>query len=155
MGPLFSLATTPLSLAEDGYESLVYSGGIEGTIRIWKAPSRPYNPYGESKGFNGCIGVRDCHQDVIWDLVHSPKEDRLLSVSSDGAVKMWKSFDPENLANLDPPHPNDPELSFNSSLVSDDLLGSFTFRNSLNCPEVPTSACWVYRAAPSVLVSYR
>lgn len=151
---MFSLSTTPIMLTEQGFESLIYSGEIAGQIRIWKAPSRPHHLYGKSSGSSGCVGVWDCHKDVIWDLVHSPKEDRLLSVSSDGAVKMWKSFDPERVVE-EAPHPNDPDLSYNSSMVSDDLLGSFSFHNSLNYPEVPTSACWVYRSAPSVLVSYR
>jgi WD40 repeat protein len=39
------------------------------------------------------MGVFSSHKDVIWQLVYHPEENMLLSVSADGSVKLWKSFD--------------------------------------------------------------
>jgi WD40 repeat protein len=44
-------------------------------------------------GKNFCVGVFSSHKDVVWQLVYHPIDDMLLSVSSDGSVKLWKSFD--------------------------------------------------------------
>lgn len=39
------------------------------------------------------MGVFSSHKDVVWQLVYHPVDDMLLSVSSDGSTKLWKSFD--------------------------------------------------------------
>lgn len=72
---------------------MIYSAGYEGVIRVWKLNERK-GLYEPSNGENNCVGVWACHQDTIWQLVHSPNDDILLSVCADGTVKAWKAFDP-------------------------------------------------------------
>lgn len=89
-GPLFALATNYAQVPE---ETIVYSAGSEGVIRIWEFPSESRFPdkYPSSDGKNHCIGIFSSHKDTVWQLVPHPTEDLLLSVSADASVKMWKT----------------------------------------------------------------
>lgn len=46
------------------------------------------------------MGVFSSHKDVVWQLVYHPVDDMLLSVSADGSVKLWKSFDYPGLTGM-------------------------------------------------------
>ena len=89
-GPLFTLCVGS-GLQEN--EHFFYTAGNEGIIRIWGIPSVDVSKYPRTNGKNYCVGLWTSHRDVIWQLVHHPIEDLLLSVSADGTVKMWKEFD--------------------------------------------------------------
>lgn len=89
--PLFALTTNQRQLVE---HTLIYSAGSEGIIRVWKVPQQiAPGKYPSSDGKNHCVGVFSSHKDVVWQLVHHPVDNMLLSVSADASVKLWKSFD--------------------------------------------------------------
>lgn len=89
-GPLFACCAGAGLQPPDHF---LYSAGTEGVIRIWAVPSLHNDKYPPTNGKNFCVGLWTSHRDVIWQLVHHPTERLLLSVSSDGTVKMWKDFD--------------------------------------------------------------
>jgi hypothetical protein len=62
-GPLFSLTANNGKIVED---TLIYSAGSEGVIRIWKVPPLFKDKYGKSDGKNYCVGVFSSHKDVVW-----------------------------------------------------------------------------------------
>eukprot|EP00826_Nyctotherus_ovalis_P025819 TRINITY_DN2002_c0_g1_i2.p1 TRINITY_DN2002_c0_g1~~TRINITY_DN2002_c0_g1_i2.p1 ORF type:complete len:212 (-),score=27.47 TRINITY_DN2002_c0_g1_i2:710-1345(-) len=89
-GPLFSVCVGS-GLQETSH--FFYTAGSEGIIRIWGIPPVDGSRYPLTNGKNYCVGLWNSHRDVVWQLVHHPVEDLLLSVSADGTVKMWKEFD--------------------------------------------------------------
>lgn len=63
-----------------------FSGGLDGTIRVWNLPpptADPYDPY--DPAVQGAV-LRD-HTDAVWSL--SSAHGRLLSASADGTVRLW------------------------------------------------------------------
>ena len=89
-GPLFTLC---IGSGLQQCEHFFYTAGSEGIIRIWTIPSIDGGRYPQTNGKNYCVGLWASHRDVIWQLVHHPIENLILSVSADGTVKMWKEFD--------------------------------------------------------------
>jgi WD40 repeat protein len=89
-GPLYAVTANNGQLMDD---TLIYSAGMEGVIRIWKLPKIEKHPFPTTDGQNHCVGVFSSHKDVVWQLLFHPEDNILLSVSADGSVKMWKSFD--------------------------------------------------------------
>ena len=89
-GPLFALATNHGLVPND---TLIFSAGLEGVIRVWKLPEFSKDRFPPSDGKNHCVGVFSSHKDVVWQLVHHPQDNMLLSVSADASVKLWKSID--------------------------------------------------------------
>ena len=89
-GPLFSVCVGS-GLQQNSH--FFYTAGSEGIIRIWGIPSVDNSKFPNTNGKNFCVGLWTSHRDVIWQLVHHPHENLLLSVSADGTVKMWKEFD--------------------------------------------------------------
>lgn len=72
-------------------ENLLYSGGQDGTIRVWEVPfAELVDPYSNIGGKNFCVGVWEGHQDAVWSLSHNPVSDSMLSASADGSVMLWK-----------------------------------------------------------------
>lgn len=47
-------------------ETLIYTAGKEGVIRIWKVPKRSNEPYPVTNGENNCVGIFTSHKDVVW-----------------------------------------------------------------------------------------
>ena len=91
-----------------------------------------------------CVGVWTSHKDVIWQLVHHPTEGKLLSVSADGTVKIWKEFDRHELVD---------SIEKNSN---DCLLGSFIYKStSEKYIEIPTSASWMHTDYSTLLIGYK
>ncbi|KAJ2950112.1 hypothetical protein O0L34_g11456 [Tuta absoluta] len=63
-----------------------FSGGLDGTIRVWNLPpptADPYDPY--DPAVQGPV-LRD-HSDAVWSL--SSAHGRLLSASADGTARLW------------------------------------------------------------------
>ena len=91
-GPL--LAVTGLNENRKGSENenLLFTAGIEGSIRVWNAPPvSEVNQYGNTfDGKNYCIGTwSDSDQEAIWALKYHPFQDFLLSVSANNAINVW------------------------------------------------------------------
>ncbi|XP_038214515.1 striatin-4 [Zerene cesonia] len=71
-----------------------FSGGIDGTIRVWNLPSLtadPYDPY--DSAVQGPV-LRE-HTDAVWSLSWS--HGRLLSASADGTARLWAPRAPRPL----------------------------------------------------------
>lgn len=63
-----------------------FSGGLDGTIRVWNLPpptADPYDPY--DPAVQGAV-LRE-HTDAVWSL--AALHGRLLSASADGTVRLW------------------------------------------------------------------
>jgi len=72
-GALFTLSSGHYKKGSTDAE-LIYTGGLEGVIRIWGIPNYSLEPYAKTNGKNFCIGVWASHKDVIWQLIHHPTD---------------------------------------------------------------------------------
>ena len=91
-GPL--LAVTGLTENRKGSqnENLLFTAGIEGSIKVWSTPSvSDVNQYGSTfDGKNYCIGTwADTEQEAIWALKYHPYQDLLLAISANNAINVW------------------------------------------------------------------
>ncbi|XP_045768547.1 striatin-3 [Maniola jurtina] len=71
-----------------------FSGGLDGTIRVWNLPppaADPYDPY--DPAVQGPV-LRD-HTDAVWSLACA--QGRLLSASADGTARLWAPRAPRPL----------------------------------------------------------
>jgi striatin 1/3/4 len=75
----------------------LFSSSMDSTIRVWKMPTSNTEPYGQYDA-STTIQTLEGHTDAVWDIVLLPsrdgstnkKEDRLVSISADGSLKVWK-----------------------------------------------------------------
>ncbi|XP_066582711.1 striatin-3-like isoform X2 [Prorops nasuta] len=77
-----------LCLAMCGTGNRCYSGGLDGNIHCWSLPSAnidPYDAYEPSVLSQTLTG----HKDAVWGLSMNNERNLLLSISSDGTVKLW------------------------------------------------------------------
>lgn len=71
-----------------------YSGGLDGTVRVWNLPppnADPYDPYEPSVAGPVLLD----HSDAVWSLASSAG--RVLSASADGTVRLWAPRAPRPL----------------------------------------------------------
>lgn len=77
----------------------IFSSSFDSTIRVWKLPNANTESYGQYDPSTS-IQTLEGHTDAVWDMVLIPsrdgsrinkKEDRLVSISADGSLKVWKS----------------------------------------------------------------
>ena len=88
--------TGPLFCVEHGKDNLIYTGGSEGLIQIFNIlPASEITPYGSSdEVFNLSIGYfqnNNENNEIYWDLKHHPKDNLLISLSSDGDITFWET----------------------------------------------------------------
>ncbi|XP_072107106.1 striatin isoform X2 [Mobula birostris] len=67
-----------------------FSGGTDGLIQCWNAPSSTIDPY-DSYDPSVLRGALEGHTDAIWGLVYSAAHQRLLSCSADGTLRLWSA----------------------------------------------------------------
>ena len=96
--------TGPLFSAEHGRDNLIYTGGCEGLIKIFNIkPNSEITSYGSSdEVFNLSIGYfqnNNENNEIYWDLKHHPKENLLISLSSDGDITFWETTTAEEYIN--------------------------------------------------------
>jgi len=85
--PLFTICQNK----QNSSESLIYTAGAEGHIRVWEIPSpSTIVPYSKTDGKNFCVGIWKAHEEPIWQLLTHPTNDFLLSVSADSTIALWK-----------------------------------------------------------------
>lgn len=93
--PLLSI-TNPSQTTNPAYSRLIFTAGVEGSIRLWNLPTvKEVNQYGDTfEGKNYCIGVwsdstNSTNQEAFWDIKYHPFSDYLLSVSANKSVLVW------------------------------------------------------------------
>ncbi|KAK3890853.1 hypothetical protein Pcinc_005214 [Petrolisthes cinctipes] len=79
-----------LCLAMSGDGDKCYSGGIDGTIRIWNIPSSNIDPY---DSYDPCVvgGSLSGHTDAVWGLTYHGQRQHLLSCAADSTVRLWST----------------------------------------------------------------
>ena len=91
--------TGPLFCVEHGKDNLIYSGGNEGLIRIWKIlPPSEVNSYSSNEELiNLNLGYFQNNEEseMYWDLKHHPKENILVSLSSFANITFWETTSAE------------------------------------------------------------
>ncbi len=96
--------TGPLYCVEHGKKNLLYTGGNEGLIQIWNISNQEeIQLYGESDIiFNMNVAFFQKNQnenEIIWDLKHHPKDNLLISLSSDSTINFWETTSSEEFMN--------------------------------------------------------
>lgn len=82
-GPVLSLGVHP-----SGEE--VYSGGIDGTVRVWHLINPNLDPYDAfDPSVHGPV-LSGGHTDAVWSLAAHPTRSVLLSAGGDGCVLAWQ-----------------------------------------------------------------
>ncbi|MPC23813.1 Striatin-3 [Portunus trituberculatus] len=79
-----------LCLAMSGDGEKCYSGGIDGTIRIWNIPSSNIDPY-DSYEPSVVAGSLSGHTDAVWGLTFNPQRQHLISCAADSTVRLWSA----------------------------------------------------------------
>lgn len=64
----------------------------KGTIRCFSLPTNIDDFHKLEESRKELSFSWPAHTDVIWQLKHHPYDQKLLSLSADGSVKMWKSL---------------------------------------------------------------
>lgn len=91
-GPLLCIESISGSRKAQTNSSLLFTAGIEGTIRVWNVPKvSEVNSYGDTHdGKNYCVEVwQDESQEAIWGMKYHPFGDLLLSINATGAIVIW------------------------------------------------------------------
>ena len=130
----------------------VYSSGIDGVIRTINFP--PLNSNNNDDIINKyTLNPWRAHQDMIWELNYHPSNNLLSSVSSDGTVKIFKTYE-ENKINMNEKNNNiKHDYSYDSSCKN--LVRNFMFRNRyFNFVEIPTSCSWDLNNENLIYVSH-
>ncbi len=130
----------------------VYSSGIDGVIRTINFP--PLNSNNNDDIINKyTLNPWRAHQDMIWELNYHPSNNLLSSVSSDGTVKIFKTYE-ENKINMNEKNNNIKHYySYDSSCKN--LVRNFMFRNRyFNFVEIPTSCSWDLNNENLIYVSH-
>ena len=136
----------------------VYTSGTDGVIRGVQIPSVDKMESEENLNKYTLLPWR-VHQDMIWQLNYHPTNFLLSSVSSDGTVKIFKTYElyEENnksqksiMKKFNKHHYYHYENSNNKNLVR-----NFLYRNRKdNIIEIPTSCDWRPDIASQIIVSH-
>ena len=163
--PIFTVAgATNKNIIEDYLNNVsVYSSGSDGVIRGIKIPS-VNTPNSEENINKYTLLSWRVHQDMIWQLNYHPSNFLLSSVSSDGTVKIFKTYELYEEKNIFE------ESKFRKSKTkrinihhyyhydnsySKNLVRNFVFRNRRdNIIEIPTSCDWRPEISSQIIVSY-
>ena len=163
--PIFTVAgATNKNIIEDYLNNVsVYSSGSDGVIRGIKIPS-VNTPNSEENINKYTLLSWRVHQDMIWQLNYHPSNFLLSSVSSDGTVKIFKTYELYEEKNIFE------ESKFRKSKTkrinihhyyhydnsySKNLVRNFVFRNRRdNIIEIPTSCDWRPEISSQIIVSH-
>ena len=144
----------------------VYSSGSDGVIRGIKIPSNNIQNTEDNLNKYTLLSSR-VHQDMIWQLNYHPSNFLLASVSSDGSVKICKTYElseEKNSSNNfdDKNNKKSKNLKINfhhyypyDNSYSKNLVRNLIFRNRRdNIIEIPTSCDWRPEISNQIIVSH-
>ncbi|CAG9334003.1 unnamed protein product [Blepharisma stoltei] len=138
-GPIFCSTGNQI-----GNEQMLYTAGKEGNIRVWDLrPSNEIDTYSPGPDRGCCVGVWASHNEPVWDLQHHPVDNLLLSVSSDGVTKLWKTIDSRTSIE-----------NWVEGRASSNLLKNYTFPISDDDFHTPTCCAWIMTELNSFVVGY-
>ena len=144
----------------------VYSSGSDGVIRGIKIPSNNIQNTEDNLNKYTLLSSR-VHQDMIWQLNYHPSNFLLASVSSDGSVKICKTYElseEKNSSNNfdDKNNKKSKNLKINfhhyypyDNSYSKNLIRNLIYRNRRdNIIEIPTSCDWRPEISSQIIVSH-
>ena len=146
----------------------VYSSGSDGVIRGFQIPGINTQNTEDNLNKYTLLSWR-VHQDMIWQLNYHPSNFLLASVSSDGSVKIFKTYElyeekniNNNLLVDEKNKKNSKNLKINfhhyypyDNSYSKNLIRNLIFRNRRdNIIEIPTSCDWRPEISSQIIVSH-
>ena len=141
----------------------VYTSGSDGVIRGIKIPNINIPNNEENMNKYTLLSWR-VHQDMIWQLNYHPSNFLLASVSSDGSVKIFKTyelyeenniFDENKFKKTKSKKINLHHYYHYDNSYSKNLVRNFIFRNRRdNIIEIPTSCDWHPEISNQIIVSH-
>lgn len=141
-------------LADDS-ETLLYTAGIEGLVRVWKVPkTEEINQFGQDSDLTSklCTYVWEAHSDeIIWDLKYNRiNKSMVLTAGADGLVKLWNAPSYNQLDKiLDEVKDNDQQSLEDRLLIREFVLES---KDEGLCS--PTSLDWSSSSSNTFITCY-
>ena len=166
--PIFTVSgPTNKKLINDYLNNVsVYSSGSDGVIRGFQIPGINTQDTEDNLNKYTLLSWR-VHRDMIWQLNYHPSNFLLASVSSDGSVKIFKTYelyDEKNInSNLDESkNKNFKNIKTNfhhyypyDNSYSKNLIRNLIYRNRRdNIIEIPTSCDWRPEISSQIIVSH-
>ena len=161
--PIFTVTGTSNKNIIDDYLNnvSVYSSGSDGVIRGIKIPTTNI-PNNEDNLNKYTLLSWRVHQDMIWQLKYHPSNFLLSSVSSDGTVKIFKTYElyeekynfEENKKSKSKKMNLHHYYHYDNS-YSKNLVRNLVYRNRRdNIIEIPTSCDWRPEISSQIIVSH-
>jgi len=144
--PIFNM-TGPKFKNSSNDSYTVYSSGIDGVIRCNRIFSADYDRSLSSEEIHAKATLHPwrAHQDMIWHLDCHPSLSILSSLSSDGTVKIFKTYE----------ETNSDKFYYSNKSRSKSLVKQLTFKNlNHNFIEIPTHSDWSTKTINHLYVSY-
>ena len=161
--PIFTVTGTSNKNIIDDYLNnvSVYSSGSDGVIRGIKIPTTNI-PNNEDNLNKYTLLSWRVHQDMIWQLKYHPSNFLLSSVSSDGTVKIFKTYELYEEKNNYEENKKSKSKKINihhyyhyDNSYSKNLVRNFIYRNRRdNIIEIPTSCDWRPEISSQIIVSH-
>jgi len=166
--PIFSVSGPRNKILIDNYLNnvSVYSSGSDGVIRGFQIPSINTQNTEENLNKYTLLSWR-VHQDMIWQLNYHPSNFLLSSVSSDGSVKIFKTYELYEEKNMNNNYDEksikkakNSKINFHhyypyDNSYSKNLIRNLIYRNRRdNIIEIPTSCDWRPEISSQIIVSH-
>ncbi|GMR58325.1 hypothetical protein PMAYCL1PPCAC_28520 [Pristionchus mayeri] len=125
-GPVLSMDISPTG-------DRLFTGGLDGTVCCWAVPSTacdPYDVYDPKVLRERLTG----HGDAVWAVAFHSSDNRLVSASADGTIKLWEpgNFGEPLLRTFSPPsHDAVPTSVDFSSTEPQHLLAAYTGQKAM------------------------
>ena len=166
--PIFTVSgPTNKKLINDYLNNVsVYSSGSDGVIRGFQIPGINIQNTEDNLNKYTLLSWR-VHRDMIWQLNYHPSNFLLASVSSDGSVKIFKTYelyDEKNINNNFDENKNKNSKNIKTNFhhyypydnsYSKNLIRNLIYRNRRdNIIEIPTSCDWRPEISSQIIVSH-
>ncbi|GMT10233.1 hypothetical protein PFISCL1PPCAC_1530 [Pristionchus fissidentatus] len=125
-GPVLSMDISPTG-------DRLFTGGLDGTVCCWAVPSTACDPYDvyDAKVLRERLTG---HSDAVWAVAYHSSDNRLVSASADGTIKLWEpgNFGEPLLRTFSPPSADVVPTSVDfSSTEPQHLLAAYTGQKAM------------------------
>eukprot|EP00080_Pristionchus_pacificus_P017233 PDM77253.1 cash-1 [Pristionchus pacificus] len=130
-GAVLSMDISPTGAVD--YGDRLFTGGLDGTVCCWAVPSTacdPYDVYDPKVLRERLTG----HTDAVWAVAFHSSDNRLVSASADGTIKLWEpgNFGEPLLRTFSAPSPDAVPTSVDfSSTEPQHLLAAYTGQKAM------------------------